>query len=183
LANVPAYNTDNISLGPGILFIGASGTTPTVDVGAIHEEGMTFTVTREYLEVFQGSPKTRIINFVTQETAELTMQTLEWKLENLPFALGAGVTTSSGSQDTFSYGGDSGTKEVAVRVQHTLPTGHTISILMWRAQPSGEWELNMTQDDLQSFPFSFRALTATQSWDGAALASNQQLFRIIRDKA
>ena len=94
MANIPVYDADNISLGPGVLYIGPVGTTPTVDVGAIAEDGMTFTVSREYLEVFQGSPKVLIKQFVTDETVELTAQGLEWNIMNIPLALGAGVTTS-----------------------------------------------------------------------------------------
>lgn len=182
MANVPTYDADNISLGPGVLFIGVSGTTPTVDVGAIADDGMTFTVTREYLEVFQGSPKTRIKQFVTSESAEIKVSALEWNLPNLPLALGAGVTSSTASQDTLAFGGDPNTQEVAVKVQHTLPSGNTVSIYMWKCQASGTWELNLKQDELQKFPYSFRALVATTAWDGSALASNQNLFKIIRDK-
>ncbi len=182
MANVPTHDADNISLGPGILFIGLLGTTPTIDVGAIAEDGMTFTVTREFLEVFQGSPKSRIKQFVITETAELEVQSLEWNLLNLPFALGAGVTTSDANTDTYSMGGDANTSEVAVRVEHTLPSGNTISIFIWRAQTQGEWELNLAQDELQQFPFAFRALEATQSWDLVDLPAKQKIFRIVRTK-
>lgn len=182
MSNVPIFDTDNISIGPGVLFVGPSGTTPTLDVGAIAEDGMEFTVTREFLEVFQGSPKTLIKRFVTEETVELSVQSLEWNLLNLVTALGTGVTTSDGAQDTYSFGGDPDTNDVAVKVQHTLPSGNTISILIWLAQPLGEWTLSLAQDELQTFPFSFKALESTLSWDGVALPVNQKLFRIIREK-
>ena len=35
MSNVPSYTADNISLGPGILYVGVVGTTPSIDVGAI----------------------------------------------------------------------------------------------------------------------------------------------------
>ena len=143
---------------------------------------MKFSVTRTFLEVFQGNPKQRIKQFVTQEDAELEVQSLEWNVPNLVYALGAGDVTTSGVRDTFSFGGDADTDEVAVKVQHTLPSGNTISIYIWRAQPKGTWELSLVQDKLQEFPFSFRALTSTRSWDGASLASTQNLFKIVRDK-
>jgi hypothetical protein len=182
LANVPAYDADNISLGPGILYIGVVGTTPNVDVGAIAEDGMEMTVSREYLEVFQGNPKVLIKQFVTGETVEVVMNTIEWNLLNLPRALGAGFTTSSASQDTFSFGADPDTNELSVHIEHALPSGHTISIYIWRAQPSGEWTMNMAQDTLHQFPFSFKALQATTTWDGTALAAGRQLFKIVRFK-
>ncbi len=182
MANVPVYNADNISLGPGILYIGVAGTTPTTDVGAIAEDGMEMTVSREYLEVFQGSPKQLIKQFVTSESCEVVMNTIEWNLLQLPRALGAGVTTSSAGSDTFSFGGDPNTSELAVHIRHSLPSGHTISIYIWKAQASGEWVMNMAQDTLHNFPFSLKALVATTAWDGTALAVGQQLFRIVRFK-
>ncbi len=182
MANVPTFDADNISLGPGILFIGLLGTTPILDVGAIAEDGMTLNVTREFLEVFQGSPKTRIKQFVITETVEVEVQSLEWNLLNLPFALGAGVTSSSGTEDVYSMGGDADTSEVAIRIEHTLPSGNTISIFIWRAQTQGEWELNLAQDELQQFPFAFRALEATVSWDQVDLPAKSNLIRIVRTK-
>ncbi len=183
MANVPGYTTNNISLGPGVLYIGPAGATPSLDVGAIAEDGMEFTVTREYLEVFQGSPRQRIIQFVTDEGYELVVNSIEWNLMNLYYALGAGVTSSSASQDIFSFGGDPATANVAVKVTHTLPTGQTMSFYLWRCQPSGEWQLSMKQNEIQQFPFSFAGLISTMAWDGVtALGSGSQLFRIIRQK-
>jgi hypothetical protein len=183
LANVPSYNADNISLGPAIIYVGLVGSTPTIDVGAVAEDGMEFSVAREFLEVNQGSPKVLIKQFVTGETVELTCNTIEWNLTNLTYALGTGVTTSTASVDTYAFGADPATTEVAVHVRHSLPSGHTISIYMWRAQPTGEWNMNMAQDELHTFPFSFKALQATTAWDGSALPVGQQLFKVTRFKA
>lgn len=182
MANIPSYTVDNITLGPGILFIGAVGTTPTTDVGAISEDGMEFTVSREFLEVFQGQPKTLITTFPLEEVVEVVVQGIEWNLMNLPTALGAGVTTSVGDVETFSFGGSAGITEVAVNIQHAMPSGHTVSIYLWRAQPSGEWTMSMSQDTLHTFPWSFKALQATTAWDGSALPVGQQLFRVVREK-
>lgn len=183
MANIPAYNTNNLSLGPAILYVGVAGSTPSIDVGAISEDGMTFNVTREFLEVFQGQPKTLIKTFPTSETVELQCSGIEWNLINLALALGSGVTTSSGTQDTFSFGGDPENDQVAIHVQHALPSGNTMSIYMWRAQASGQWSMNMKQDTLHTFPYSFKAIASTTAWDGTALAQGQQLFRIVRFKS
>ena len=182
MANVPVYDADNISIGPGIVYIGPVGATPTVDVGAISEDGMEFTVSREYLEVHQGSPKVLIKQFVMGETVQLKCNTIEWNLFNLAHALGAGVTASTAAKDTFDFGASPDTAEVAVHIQHSLPSGHTISLYMWRAQPSGEWNNVMKQDTLHNFPFSLKALQASTEWDGSALAVGKQLFRIVRFK-
>lgn len=183
MANIPLYTVNNISLGPGILFVGLAGATPTVDTGAISEDGMEFNVTREFLEVFQGQPRTLITTFPISETVELTIQGIEWNLMKLPQALGAGVTTFSSTTETFSFGGDPGIDEVAVIVQHAMPSGHTVSIYLWRAQPSGEWNMSMAPDTLHTFPYSFKALQATTAWDGSALPVGSQLFKIVRHKS
>ncbi len=183
MANIPTYDADNISLGPGILFVGLVGSTPTIDVGAISEDGMEFTVSREFIEVYQGQPKTLIKTFPSEEVVEVTCNTIEWNLVNLALALGSGVTTSDASTDSFSFGADPANDEVAVHIQHALPSGHTVSIYMWRAQPSGEWSMSMSQDTLHTFPYSFKALQATTDWEGNALPAGQQLFKIVRFKA
>lgn len=143
---------------------------------------MEFTVTREYIEVFQGSPRTRIANYVTDENYNLSIQGIEWNLMTLPLALGAGVTSSSVSQDTFAFGGDPDTQEVAGMVIHTMPTGQTITFHFYRMQADGEWQLNLKAGELQQFPYSFAGLAVTRGWDGTALASGAQLFKIIRTK-
>lgn len=183
MANVPNYDANNISIGPGVIYIGLAGTTPSIDVGAISESGIELTVGSEFLEVNQGSPKQLIKIFKTSETMDIVATGIEWDLLKLPFALGAGVTTSSASQDTFSFGGDPDTNNVALRIDHTLPSGHTISIYIWNAQPSGEWTLNMAQDTLTAFPYTFKALVSTLNWGNEALPVGQQLFRIVRQKA
>jgi hypothetical protein len=182
LANIPSYTVNNISLGPGILYIGLAGTTPTIDAGAISEDGMEFNVTREFLEVFQGQPRTLITTFPISETVELTIQGIEWDLMQLPMALGCGVTTFSSTLETFSFGGDTANDRVAVIVQHAMPSGNTVSIYLWTAEPLGEWTMSMAPDTLHTFPYSFRAVVSTTDWGGTALPVGQQLFRIVREK-
>lgn len=182
MSNVPAYITNNISLGPGIVFLGLAGTTPTQDIGAISEDGLEINLTQEFLEVFQGTPKQLAKTFKTSENMEIKITGLEWDLIDLALSLGAGVTTSTATQDTFSFGGDPDNDALAIRIQHSMPSGHTMNIYVWRVEASGEWNLTMAQDTLHTFPYSFRAVISTTSWDGAALAVNQQLFRIVRQK-
>jgi hypothetical protein len=182
MANIPTFNCDNISIGPGIFFIGAAGTTPTIDIGAISEDGMEITVTQEFLDVFQGNPKSLTCRFKTGEDVELVASGLEWNLPNLVFALGGGVTTSTATLDTFSFGSSPSTDDVAVLIQHAMPSGDTVSFYLWKAQVLGDWSLTLAQDELQTFPFSFKGLVATQNWGGEALPVGQQLFRIVREK-
>jgi len=182
MANIPAYNTQNISIGPGVVYLGVSGTTPTHDIGAISEDGLEITLSQEYLEVYQGSPKSLIRTFKTSENMEIKITGLEWNLVDLAIALGAGVTTSSASQDTFAFGGDPDTDILAAKIVHTMPIGHTINIYVWQTQVSGEWSLSMAQDALHTFPYSFKALVSTTAWDGTTLSSGSHLFKIVRQK-
>jgi hypothetical protein len=182
MANIPVFNCDNISIGPGIMFIGAAGTTPTIDVGAISEDGMEITVTQEFVDVMQGNPKSLVCRFKTGEDVELVASGLEWNLPNLAFALGGGVTTSTSTLDTYAFGSSPSVDDVAVRIQHAMPAGDTISFLLWRAQILGEWTLTLAQDELQTFPYSFKGLIATQNWGGETLPVGEQFFRIEREK-
>ncbi len=43
--NLPQFDTNRMSIGPCVLYIGPSGTTPTVDVGAV-ESGAVLSSTR-----------------------------------------------------------------------------------------------------------------------------------------
>lgn len=182
MANVPAYNTNNISLGPAIVYLGLSGTTPSHDIGAIANGGLQVSLAQKYLAVYQGSPKQLAKQFKTEELMDVKIQGLEWNLIDLAIALGAGVTTSSGSQDTFAFGGDPNTAVLAVKIVHSMPIGHTLNFYFWQAQISGDWSLKMAQDTLHEFPYSFNVLASTTSWDGTTLASGQQLFKIVRQK-
>jgi len=112
----------------------------------------------------------------------LSVATIEWKLINLAVALGAGVTTSTGAEDTISFGGDPNFLEQAVLLEHILPVGHTISIQIWKAQSVGEMEITLAQDEIQVFPYNFRALEESIDWAGTSLPNKQRLFRIRRGK-
>lgn len=182
MANIPAYNTNNISIGPGVVYLGVSGTTPTHDIGAIDKNGLEITLSETYLEVYQGSPKQLARTFKTGENMEIKITGLEWNLIDLAIALGAGVTTSSASQDTFAFGGDPNTSVLAAKIVHSMPVGHTINIYVWQSQVSGTWQLKMAEDTLHTFPYSFKALVSTTAWDGTTLASGSQLFKIVRQK-
>ena len=56
-ANLPTYDQKRIPVGGARLFIGAIGTTPSTDIGALDPDaGVTVTIMREYGEVRQGMP-------------------------------------------------------------------------------------------------------------------------------
>ena len=184
--NVPSYDVNNLSFGPGVLSLlaltagGPSailvGGTNLVDVGAVNS-GATFAATRTRLDVMQGSPKVQIDTFVTQEEATLTVQGIEWNLSNLNLALGAGLVTDSGVTTTFNFGGDLRVQSVAAKFVHVTPYGATVTIRLWNAQGTGDLNLSFG-DNIHEFPYSFKAVNSNYKWGGAALGVSQRLFEI-----
>jgi hypothetical protein len=188
--NVPSYDVEKFSFGPGILSLVAitdtSGVTQEsdlVDIGGVRSGG-TFNVSRTRLDVNQGSPATLVKTFVTAETATLSVTSIEWDLSNLSLALGAGVVNEGASPEKFGFGGDLNITDCAVKLEHVMPIGWTLTIRLWRAQ--GQGELNLTfGDDLHEIPYTFNALQTALAWgDGAtgSLTASEQLFRINLQK-
>ena len=199
--NVPQYDTDNFSFGPGILYVaaltqsGAAGITTMTqtlvtagDVGAVRS-GAQFQVTRTRLEVNQGSPISLVKQYVTAEDAQLTVNGIEWDLEKLQLALGAGEVATSAALVTMGFGGDLDITDVAVKFTHVMPKGHTLSLRLWKAQGTGEMTVTFG-DELHEFPYSFKSLLVpTQSngnvrgWDDEVLSAKESLFQIVIEKA
>ena len=186
--NVPTYDTNKLSFGPGVLSLCAiTGATlaagmstmsdaALVDVGAVNS-GATFNVTRTRLDVDQGSPKSRIDTFVTAESAQLSVTGIEWNLSNLNLALGAGLVATSGVTTTFKFGGDLKVLDVAAKFVHITPYGSTISIRLWRAEGMGD--LNVTFGDaIHEIPYTFHAIETATKWGATALGATQRLFEI-----
>ena len=141
---------------------------------------MELSLTRQLLEVFQGSPRTRVKQWAMEEAVEFTIVGIEWNLIQLARFVGAGVTkgtTNAGS--TWSFGGDTNVLESALLFRHVMPVGHTIDVYIWRCQPSAEMRIPFG-DEVHEFGASFRANTSTLDWGGTALPSVQQLVRIRR---
>jgi len=179
--NMPTYDTDDISLGPGVIFLGPVGSTPAVEVGAVRS-GSTLTITREVVDVEQGTPAALIKSFARKEMISLTFRGLQWSLRDLAWALGAGVTAEDATEATLGFGGDMDVSNVALMFRHELPVGHTVETYFWAARGSGEVAIEHG-DDPHEFPYTFNAVRQTVDWNGDALASQQQLFKIVRKKA
>jgi len=186
--NIPSnYNPNKFSFGPGVLSLAGI----TVDVSTVQEadvteigavrSGGTFAVTRTKLEVPQGSPVTIVKQFVTAEDATLSVTGIEWDLSQLRLALGAGVVDEGSDPESFGFGGDLNIVECAVKFVHTMPSGYTLTIRLWRAQGTGDMTVTFG-DDLHEIPYSFRALQSSNEWAGATLGASAQLFKITLDK-
>jgi len=174
--NVPAYDTDKFSIGPGILYLGPTGAEPTIDIGAVRS-GMSVAITREKVDIEQGIPKTLVETFTTKETGSITLNGLEWNLDNLPYAMGAGTIVSTASNRVFKFGGTITFSKCALKFVHTQPNGKNIIIRMFKARGAGDFTLSFA-DDPHEIPYVFDLLMADTDWNGQALAVGEQLIEI-----
>lgn len=175
--NVPSFDVSNISVGPGILFLGTAGNTPTVDVGAVRDGELA--ITREKLDITQGWPATLIARYAPAETVQLTVTGIEWHFANLAKALGAGVAVGAGAGTQFDFGGDINFQNVSALYQHRLAAGGTIDIKLWTANGSGEITTTFG-GDVHEFPYVMTALNTTVDWASNTLDEDKALMQIIR---
>lgn len=181
--NLPTVDKDSISFGPGRLFLGVSGTTPSVDVGAISEDGITCEITADKREIRQGNPKLLELAFCQAQDVLIKVTSIEWDFTALAYALGAGNTTASGSEETFSYGGDPLVDEIALHVQHQMAqAGHTLDVYAWTAQSESGVTLPFSHDE-HSFEYSWKVQRSDSDWAGNSLARDEQLIKIVRQTA
>ena len=180
--NLPSYDTDSFSFGPGVLYIRPTGATPSIDIGGVRP-GAELTVSREKLDVFQGTPQQLVKQYVTSETFEFTINGIEWNVLNLIYALAGGAThttTLAGTTHHYiGFGGDINLTEVALKFEHRLPVGSTIEIDIWRAQGTGDVTLTFAED-LHEIPYGFTALQTSTDWNGNALPAIEQYIRIAK---
>jgi len=185
--NLPAYDKSKFSFGPGVLRLyayatgevpGAIAETSLSDVGGVRSGG-SFSVGRTRLDVFQGSPRELADTYITEETATLTCNSIEWNLTNLSNALGAGnVTGPTGKTTTLDFGGSLTAADVAVSFTHVTPAGSTVTIRLWRAKAGGDFSVTFG-DDIHEIPMSFSAAGVTGHWGvGQTAATDERLFQV-----
>ena len=177
--NVPSYNTSRFSFGPGILYMGAAGSTPTIDVGAVKGDAE-LSIERVRLEMKQGSPQSLVKSYAIEENITLKVNGAEWNYNNLAYALGAGVTSQVGAQEVFEFGGDQDTNSRALRYLHLQPDGSTVDIHIFSAEGAGNLAIALKETDFHEFPFEFNALEGTVDFTNASLANNKKKIKIIR---
>ncbi len=181
--NVPSYETKKFSFGPGILYLGTPGSTPLVDVGAV-KGNVEISVERTNLPVFQGSPQSKVEQYVTKEEVTIKVTGIEWDLDNLCYALGAGVTSGIGTyQEKLEFGGQMTVANRALRFLHIQPDGSTIDIHFFKVESAGKFSLTLNETDMHEFPYEFHTLEGTTDFEGSALAANKKHFKIIRTVA
>lgn len=179
--NVPSYDTTRFSFGPGILYMGVAGTTPLVDIGAVKGDAE-LSIQRNVLEMKQGSPQTLVKKFAVEENVSLKVTGVEWDLDNISYALGAGTTSISGANEILEFGGDLTFSQRALRYVHIAPDGSTIDLQIFLAEGSGEMAIAYKETDFHEFPYTFNALEASVNFSNQALATNKKKFKIIRTR-
>jgi len=181
--NLPTIDTSKISFGPGRLFLGTAGTTPTVDVGSIAPDGISFSISKTVREIRQGNPQLVEEAFAQVQDLSLKVTGIEWNVTNLAYGLGAGATSSSASADTWEWGGDPLITKVAIQVQHQMgfAAGQTLNVNVWKAYADGGIEPKFGMEE-HSFGYSYKAVRSATNWAGSALASTKQLVLVQRQK-
>ncbi len=181
--NTPAFQTDLMSMGPAVAYIGPAGVTPTTDLGAIADDGVSLNINTEMRKVSAGNPKTTIFNFVQAQEVMVSISGLEWALDKFAYGLGGGTLTNIVGPpvaEQFDFGGAPCPTEAALRLVHDMcSSGDQIEINCWRVQGQGNQEIGFG-GDLHTFKYDFECLGTTNEWDaGAALGSNN-LLRITK---
>lgn len=180
--NIPSYNEQNFSFGPGILRMGPAGATPTADVGAITEDGITITPENTTRDITQGNPRMPVYTFSQAQGATVEATGIEWNFVNLAFALGAGVTSVDVGEDVLSFGGEPIVQRVGLHIEHQMAvTGNTLHAYIWKAVTNGAPALALGQDEHQ-FPMAFKAHRSATDWAGNPLARGAQLMKLVRVK-
>ena len=179
--NIPSVSRDDISFGPAVMYLGAAGATPTVDVGAISEDGVSIEIATEQRDIMQGNPRIIEMSFNQQQSATVKVTSIQWNYANLQYVLGGAVSTTA-TWEKFDFGGDPCPSEVAIKIVHQMCSGDTINVHVWRAMGEGNLSIPFGQDE-HSFELSFKAMRATTSWAGATLSADAQLLQIYRQLA
>jgi hypothetical protein len=179
--NIPTVTTNDISFGPAVLYLGAAGDTPTVDVGAIAEDGVSIEITNEIKQIMQGNPRVNVYSFSQQSNVALSFTSIEWDFNNLLYSLGGGSTSSSSSESFYNFGGNPAVTEVAILVQHYMAvSGNTMHVRLWKAQSAGGTTIPFGQDE-HSFEYNFTAVRSTTDWGGSTLTADQELVQLFRE--
>lgn len=170
----------NISIGPGVIAIGPSGTTPTVQTGAIGDDGITVELTSEKVDIMQGNPQTIEHSLNQKQGVKLTLNSIEWNNKLLQYSLGAGQTSESAGLHTFTFGGTPTVTTVAIQMTHVMPSGQTQTWRIWKARGDGSVSIAFGNDPHQ-IPHAYQAMRSSTNWAGGALANTDQLLQVVRN--
>lgn len=168
------------SFGPGVLYVGATGSTPSEEIGLVGDDGATFEVSGDQLEVRQGNPGLIEFGFFAQQGAMLGISSLEWSASRMQRALGAGSTSIDGNNEKFIFGGSPCVEEVAVWLEHRKCTAaHTVHVRLWKAMSAeGGLSVSLSRSAVHQFDYQWKAIRSATNWAGDSLANEAQLFEV-----
>ena len=169
--NLPQYDVQRLSIGPGVIYFGAAGVTPTVDFGAIH--GADLKVTIEMTKFLVGMPAVPSwYRFKSVEVA-LTIKGLEWNLYKIKQAIGGWyLSQTQGNLYTETlYGNFEFADPLSIRIVHATPSGATLTVDIYQAMPGGADQFSF-QQNLHEMPYTFHAVSSQYDWGGNALPPN-----------
>lgn len=174
------FNRKLISFGPGVLYVGAALATPTVEVGAISEDGLNLNLEQEVESVYQGNPEIELFAAVLRQGVMLDFSGIEWNGTNFANVVGSGVLANSAAIVTYTWGGDPSLEALAVRIVHRMTSGGTTTLDLWRARGGGSLQVPMGRSK-HTFPYTLVAQSATTDWAGNNLGNAEQLLRLRID--
>jgi len=178
--NIPSGNTNDISFGPALVKMGVAGTTPSLDVGFISEDGVTLEIANETKDIVQGNPKLVEYTFSQTQGVNISFTSIEWDFTAFARVLGSGATTVTGTEETFMFGGDPLDTSIAIDIQHQMAvSGNTMNVYVWKAVAAGGLSVPFGADE-HSFEMAFKAQRSATDWAGGTLPSNQQLVKFLR---
>lgn len=178
--NKPSGNANQISLGPGILYLGPTGATPTVDVGYVTGEA-TITFKREITEIRQGAPQTIIHALAHQEDVMIEFKGIEWDMDAIAKALADGTTSLSAPNENLAIGSAPDVNAVALQFVHKMADGGTLTLNVWKAFGSGEIKAALNLDKPHELPMKFTAMDpGATDWGGTSLVNGAKLVKLIR---
>jgi hypothetical protein len=176
-----------------------NGTTPTVDVGFIGDDGVSLEMVSEKKQIMQGNPRQVVYTFQQQQMVNITFTSIEWDFSRFNMALGSGIVDTDdplygagtavpadfgvptgATGEAFWFGGDPKNVDISMSIRHQMGvTGDTLNCYVWKCQSTTGFTAPFGQDE-HSFGFGFTALGVTKSWDGLTLSDHQSLIRIDR---
>lgn len=174
--NVPTVTENRLSFGPGVLYLGPEGVTPTVDIGAV-DAAMSISLKRTYLDLYQGSPKTLVARKCVQEDVDIEITAREWNLQTLQRALGGGVYSVAGSEELLELGGDLDFTDCCLRLVHKTPAGGTVTVDAYKVNGGGEINVGFGEE-WTAFPLKFSALEAATNWAGTTLIDGKKKVKM-----
>lgn len=179
--NRPSVQKTNITAGPAVVYLGAAGSTPLVDIGWIKpDQAVQYEYQISEEEVRAGNPSLREFGLQIANDVEVTIPCGEWNLDLLMRALGSASTSTIGTATALQFGGEPEIDQVALLIEHRMAkAANTLQVCIWLAEPVGNLMLAFTEA-VHTRTMKFKACRASTNWAGGALASGEELVRLLK---